>query len=444
MKNGEITFYLSARWDAGTHFEKELKSDGSAEYRHYINAPTGPVAVHSVKVAGASVTRTTSYLHKDHLGSVDAISNESGTVVERFRYDPFGKQQTTLGTNTVTHHGYTGHEMLNDVGLIHMNGRVYDPNLGRFLQADPVVQSAKNVQSFNRYSYLLNSPLSFTDTSGFVGEYDICSDGTYAPPGNCPPSTPAVGSGGGSSSGGSGGGGSNGGDTASGPPSGGGDTAADASDTQSGFDEFWEEPVYDTSDDTGSLLADSGADTYYDPYTGVAVDEYGNVVDTSNMVADSGMIMNDASPGMGITNEQQQFAAEGRTREFWKSRLAMGDPVAGIALESLDPSGGPIDSLFGGASVNNRLQAFARVYVGNELNVDEVRVRLMDAHIKAVTSDTQGVRGLLNPVQIAAYHHQVFAGYRLPATAFGGTPFTGALWEANATRGIWCMGCDWR
>ena len=48
-----------------------------------------------------------------------------------------------------------------------MNGRIYDPTLGRFLQADPHIQAPENSQSFNRYSYVLNNPLSYTDPSGY-------------------------------------------------------------------------------------------------------------------------------------------------------------------------------------------------------------------------------------------------------------------------------------
>ena len=63
--------------------------------------------------------------------------------------------------------GFTGHEHLSELGIIHMNGRLYDPVLGRFLQADPIIQAPHNAQSHNRYSYVLNNPLSFTDPSGF-------------------------------------------------------------------------------------------------------------------------------------------------------------------------------------------------------------------------------------------------------------------------------------
>src|SRR5439155_5871441 len=69
--------------------------------------------------------------------------------------------------STLTTHGFTGHEEVDPVGLIHMNGRVYDPEIGRFLSADPFVQDLSNLQSFNRYTYVLNNPLSLTDPTGF-------------------------------------------------------------------------------------------------------------------------------------------------------------------------------------------------------------------------------------------------------------------------------------
>ncbi|WP_338146952.1 RHS repeat-associated core domain-containing protein [Microbulbifer elongatus] len=70
--------------------------------------------------------------------------------------------------SSLTTRGYTGHEMLDQVGLIHMNGRIYDARLGRFLQADPILQFPDNAQSYNRYSYVLNNPLTYTDPSGHI------------------------------------------------------------------------------------------------------------------------------------------------------------------------------------------------------------------------------------------------------------------------------------
>jgi len=90
------------------------------------------------------------------------------------------------------------------------------------------------------------------------------------------------------------------------------------------------------------------------------------------------------------------------------------------------------------------LQAFANVYAGGVLNIDQIRVGLANAHINTVSGDRLGVPGLLNPEQIAAYHHRVFSDHSLPATAFGGTPLTGLVGEANVWRGFWCRGCDTR
>jgi len=72
-----------------------------------------------------------------------------------------------LLTSALTLRGYTGHEQLDEVGLVHMGGRVYDPILGRFLQADPFIQQPNNTQNLNRYSYVLNNPLNATDPSGY-------------------------------------------------------------------------------------------------------------------------------------------------------------------------------------------------------------------------------------------------------------------------------------
>lgn len=57
--------------------------------------------------------------------------------------------------------------MMDGLGIIHMNGRIYDPTLGRFLQADPFIQAPLNSQNYNRYSYVLNNPMSYTDPSGY-------------------------------------------------------------------------------------------------------------------------------------------------------------------------------------------------------------------------------------------------------------------------------------
>ncbi|RNF85294.1 RHS repeat-associated core domain-containing protein [Montanilutibacter psychrotolerans] len=64
---------------------------------------------------------------------------------------------------------FTGHENIDGLGVIHMNGRIYDPDLGRFLQPDPVIQAPNSAQSWNAYTYVFNNPLRYTDPTGMIG-----------------------------------------------------------------------------------------------------------------------------------------------------------------------------------------------------------------------------------------------------------------------------------
>lgn len=108
------------------------------------------------------------YLHKDHLGSSNIITDSSGGIVSINRYDTFGKKislKNDLLTNL--YQGFGGHKELNHEGLIDMGGRIYSSNIGRFLNKDPFVQSPTNFQNYNRYSYVLNNPLNNIDPSGY-------------------------------------------------------------------------------------------------------------------------------------------------------------------------------------------------------------------------------------------------------------------------------------
>ena len=101
-------------------------------------------------------------------GSVVATTDIAGGVRHRWEYEPFGFRWQTAGSQPDdTERGYTGHEHLDAVDLIHMNGRVQDPVLGRFISADPFVQAPYNAESLNRYSYVRNNPTSLVDPSGF-------------------------------------------------------------------------------------------------------------------------------------------------------------------------------------------------------------------------------------------------------------------------------------
>ena len=72
--------------------------------------------------------------------------------------------------------GYTGHEHFVSVGIIHMNGRIYDPQLKRFLSPDNFVQDPHNTQSYNRYGYVWNNPLQYIDPSSEIVECPSCPD----------------------------------------------------------------------------------------------------------------------------------------------------------------------------------------------------------------------------------------------------------------------------
>ena len=130
------------------------------------------------------------YQHFDHLGSVTASTDENGRVVGAsggdsttvLGYDPWGARRNPDGRTATTylrlqagHREFTGHETIPEVGLVNMNGRVYDPELGRFLSPDPNVQFVADLQSYNRYTYAANNPLRYTDPTGYFlgGGFDF-------------------------------------------------------------------------------------------------------------------------------------------------------------------------------------------------------------------------------------------------------------------------------
>ena len=115
------------------------------------------------------------YLHRDYLGSILAVTNSTGSIVEKRHFDAWGNvllvedgQNNNLNKLTFLERGYTGHEHLQGVGLINMNARLYDAKLHRFLAPDNFVQDPSNPQNYNRYGYVMNNPLKYTDESGEI------------------------------------------------------------------------------------------------------------------------------------------------------------------------------------------------------------------------------------------------------------------------------------
>lgn len=123
---------------------------------------------------------TYKFLHKDYLGSILAISDEGGNKLEQRHFDAWGNfTHLQIGSGAIItdkniisntplwiDRGYTGHEHFAEVGIIHMNGRLYDPLLRRFLNADENIQDIYNTQNYNKYGYVLNNPLMFNDPTG--------------------------------------------------------------------------------------------------------------------------------------------------------------------------------------------------------------------------------------------------------------------------------------
>jgi RHS repeat-associated protein len=180
----------------GKSIYERTKTGSTTEHVHFIYAGGAhggsAFAMRVVTDTGPSSTPTTAtkYYHFDHLGSVTAMSDEQGHVTASgadattFDYDPWGARRSPDGlagdpasfAPQPGHREFTGHEAIPSVGLVNMNGRIYDPLLGRFLSPDPNIQFAADLQSYNRYSYVLNNPLRYTDPTGYFLGFDFGSD----------------------------------------------------------------------------------------------------------------------------------------------------------------------------------------------------------------------------------------------------------------------------
>lgn len=154
------------------NYDREETTTTTKEWT-YIYAPTGLAAVYYNNNGNKNLL----YATIDHLGSPIMLTNATQAIVEEYNFDAWGRRRDpATGYYTLSSQpqylkrGYTMHEHIDEFGLINMNGRVYDPVLGRFIQPDNIVQNPENVQTFNRYSYVMNNPLKYTDPSGWGGE----------------------------------------------------------------------------------------------------------------------------------------------------------------------------------------------------------------------------------------------------------------------------------
>jgi RHS repeat-associated protein len=123
------------------------------------------------------------YLHGDHLGSTSLTTNTSGALVSQARYTPFGELNWEGGPDaSPTDFGYTGQRNESGFGLMDYNARFYSASLGRFISPDSIIPGVGNPMAWDRFSYVQNNPLRFTDPSGHVC-YDPGTDAVSS--GNC-------------------------------------------------------------------------------------------------------------------------------------------------------------------------------------------------------------------------------------------------------------------
>ena len=184
VRNNSNNLIRSTYYTADGSVEIINNASGEDYIITYIGSPYDASIIKMTKFNGSTKTYDDyHYLHRDFQGSIMAISDAVGAVKERRHFDPWGnivKVTNASGVTTSTNakllllqRGYTGHEHFTEVGIIHMNGRIYDPILKTFLSPDNFIQDPNNSQSYNRYGYAWNNPLKNSDPSGEVIEIGI-------------------------------------------------------------------------------------------------------------------------------------------------------------------------------------------------------------------------------------------------------------------------------
>lgn len=492
--SGDTTrFYLQHAANLGMHYEQEAPSNNLTQktHKYYIYVGASMVAMEKTGVSTA-----TEYYMKDHLGSITAVVDQNLNVISERSFDSFGQNRnidwaavygyvppSALFT-AATDRGYTGHEHIASFGLINMNGRIYDPVIGRFISADPFVQFADNLQSYNRYAYVLNNPLNATDPSGYLSSslfkalipIGMAIFVPYAL-GLSKLSAAVVGGfvGGFSSAA------INGGSFRD--AFAGGIMGAISGAVFYGVgSELRTYSIEKTLAHglAGGLMSElrggdfgtgfisagfseaalGGVDIQNDFLDGMAA----AVVGGTAAVIGGGKFANGAitaafgrmfnkqlHPKKNLKETQQQamLRENGDTYGYYRARSDAGDHYATVAMDIVMTNGFLPHLVTTGGLANFGLAGTEFI---NGVSYDEynVNIKLMDAHADYVRADNIGVYGLLSDREIAQYHHDVFRSMGLPSSTFGGTPITGGLNDIPISRWImkkvggadWCSGCD--
>lgn len=158
------------------NYEIKITPSNQSYKIHYIHGTDGLCAIVTMDDNNGTQVH---YTYNDHLGSIQTVTDDGGTIEFKQSFDAWGRRRdpddwnqifptlgAIMGQPEWLYRGFTGHEHVPEFGLINMNGRMYDPALGRMCSPDKYVQAPLNTQSYNRYAYCLNNPLKYTDPSG--------------------------------------------------------------------------------------------------------------------------------------------------------------------------------------------------------------------------------------------------------------------------------------
>ncbi|MDR7123166.1 RHS repeat-associated protein [Rheinheimera soli] len=393
VRNGLTTFEIDKTYEKSSDGSWKLYLDDIAIISH--NSTDGH------KIA---------YSHKDRLGSSVTFTDHNGQVTGRRHYDAFGKPRQVSGalmepahrpkqlnftdfagvSNAgITRRGFTDHRHLDEVELIHMNGRGYDYNLGRFLSVDPIIQSPGNSQSLNPYSYIMNNPLAGTDPTGYSAKEPDDKEKVAVT-----------------------------GSRIKREATGGGIQSAGGSRVDV------------------SMTGVGGAGNGATPQGKMTQQKQNSAVDTGSQ--------KDAAAAQGgnshapLTDEQRQFAADGKMKEYWNSRHESEDPWALAGLALWDPEHSAVTDAHRDMAqvLKGRLiyEGVASGKLSPDANLNEVTsfmenvgIAVMRGHATAVQRDFTGKLGerwgVLDKYQAAVFHHKVFSNLGLSPYVYGGTPF---------------------
>ena len=174
------------RYYFGGSCEREVAGSATTQYIWIGGDAYTAVAVATKEGAGSW---TVYNIFRDHLGTITHL--KTGSTIIEYSFDAWGRRRNKDDWSyTLTNEpalfadrGFTGHEFLADFNLYNMNGRLYDPVVGRFLSPDPFIADPSFSQSYNRYAYALNNPLKYNDPDGelpFLAILGIVWAGDYA------------------------------------------------------------------------------------------------------------------------------------------------------------------------------------------------------------------------------------------------------------------------